>query len=249
MTTLSHMSEVRWWPETHGDVFCHRIRELWTEQLGRRLDILIAGCGRGHTVDLERIETRVMGIDEDLPVLRAAIGRRADLDARFLGDLRDAPLLPRTFDVVHAAFLLERVRNAELVLDRMVNALRPGGLLLIRMRDRTTAYGFCDRLAPWWLRRLLWSRLAPAGAVGPLPAVYEQVASREGIHSYCLMRGLMIAEDYSGSSGPALRGPHAKLVRFVCRITQRLSGDRLPAGRDEITLVIRKPQNHFARLI
>ncbi|MET8144711.1 class I SAM-dependent methyltransferase [Sphaerisporangium sp. NPDC005288] len=243
------MSEVRWWPETQGDVFGHRIRELWTEQLGRRLDVLIAGCARGDAIDVERVDTRVTGIDEDTPVLRAAVERRSGLDARFLGDLRDAPLLPRTFDVVHAAFLLERVRNAELVLDRMVNALRPGGLLLIRMRDRTSAYGFCDRLTPWWLRRLLWARLAPAGAVGPLRAVYEQVASREGIHSYCLMRGLMIAEDYSATSGPALRGRHPKLVRAALRVVQHLSGDRLPAGRDEITLVIRKPQNHFARLI
>ncbi|MDH2428761.1 class I SAM-dependent methyltransferase [Sphaerisporangium sp. TRM90804] len=243
------MSEVRWWPATQGDVFSLRIRELRTEQLGRRLDILIAGCGNGHPLELERVESRITGIDEELPILRAALESRGDLDARFLGDLRAAPLLPRTFDVVHVAFLLERVRHTELVLDRMVNALRPGGLLLIRMRDRTTAYGFCDRALPSWLRRLLWSAFAPQGAVGPLPAVYEQVASREGIHSYCLMRGLMIAEDYSGSSGPALRGPHSRLARAACHAVERLSGGRLPATRDEITLVIRKPQNHFARLI
>jgi SAM-dependent methyltransferase len=243
------MSEVRWWPATQGDVFSHRIRELRTEQLGRRLDILIAGCGHGDLVDMERVETRITGIDEDLPVLRASVASRGYLDARFLGDLRAAPLLPRTFDVVHAAFLLERVRHTELVLDRMVNALRPGGLLLIRMRDRASAYGFCDRFLPGRLRRFLWPRFTPPGVVGPLPAIYEQVASREGIHSYCLMRGLMIAEDYSGASGPALRGPHAKLARFACRVVEKLSGDRLPATRDEITLVIRKPQNHFARLI
>ncbi|MFB9250614.1 class I SAM-dependent methyltransferase [Sphaerisporangium melleum] len=243
------MSEVRWWPETQGDVFGHRIRELWTEQLGRRLDILIAGCGSGEPFGVGRVDSRVTGVDEDIPVLRASIEGRTDLDARFLGDLRDAPLLPRTFDVVHAAFLLERLRNAELVLDRMVNALRPGGLLLVRMRDRATAYGFCDRVTPWWLRRLLWSRLAPPDAVGPLPAVYEQVASREGIHSYCLLRGLMIAEDYSGRSGPALRGRHPKLVGAALRAVEKLSGERLPTARDEIILVIRKPQNHFARLI
>ncbi|WP_214415895.1 class I SAM-dependent methyltransferase [Sphaerisporangium fuscum] len=243
------MSDVRWWPATQGDVFGQRIRELWTEQLGRRLDILVAGCGGGHVLETDRIETRVTGIDEDLPELRAAMERRTDLDARFLGDLRDAPLLPRTFDVVHAPFLLERVHHAELVLDRLVNALRPGGLLLVRMRDRASAYGFCDRFLPSWPRRLLWPRFAPPGAVGPLPAVYEQVASREGIHSYCLMRGLMIAEDYSATSGPALRGPHARLARFTCHLVAKLSGDRLSTAGDEITLVIRKPQNHFARLI
>ncbi|MBB6476367.1 class I SAM-dependent methyltransferase [Sphaerisporangium rubeum] len=243
------MSEVRWWPATQGDVFSLRIRELWTEHLGRRLDILIAGCGRGDTIELDRVETRLTGIDEDLPEVRDAVHSRTDLDARFLGDLRDAPLLPRTFDVVHVPFLLERVHHAELVLDRMVNALRPGGLLLIRMRDRDTAYGCYDRLLPGWTRRLLWPHLAPEDAVGPLPAVYEQVASREGLHSYCLMRGLMIAEDYSATSGSALRGPHAPLTRAACQALSKLTAGRLPTTHDEITLVIRKPQNHFARLI
>ncbi|HEY9521762.1 MAG TPA: methyltransferase domain-containing protein [Thermopolyspora sp.] len=243
------MSEVRWSPVTQSDVFSQRIHEQWAEQLGRRLDVLIAGCGRGSALGLEQFDARVTGIDEDLPELRAATAARRDLGAWALGDLRSVPLVPRSFDVVYVSFLLERIRHAELVLDRLVAALRPGGLLLIEMRDRSSAYGFCDRVAPRWLRRLLWPRLVPPGSVGPLPAVYEQVTTREGVHSYCLMRGLMIAEDYLGSSGLALRGRHAGAVRVVCGLAERLTRGRLSATRDEITLVIRKPQNHFARVV
>ncbi|GIH25390.1 hypothetical protein Aph01nite_37000 [Acrocarpospora phusangensis] len=230
-----------------GGVFSQRIREQWNEQLGRRLDILVAGCGRGTPLDLDRIEARVTGVDEDRPDLRAATAARTDLNVWSLGDLRSAALAPRSYDVVCVEFLLERIPHAELVLDRIVNGLRPGGLLLIRMRDRKSAYGFLDRKAPF--RNRLWRWLAPAGAVGPLPAVYEPVSSREGIQSYCLMRGLMIAEEHTLTSGTARLGPRGGLVALLCRAVGRLSGGRLATDHDEVALVVRKPQHHFARLI
>ncbi|MBO3750756.1 class I SAM-dependent methyltransferase [Streptosporangiaceae bacterium NEAU-GS5] len=230
-------------------VFTHRIREQWTEQLGRRLDILIAGCGRETVIFEDRLDSRVVGIDEDRPPLRVHTASRADLAAWHLGDLRAVPLPPRAYDVVQAPFLLERIEHAELVLDRLVAALRPGGLLLVRLRDRASAYGFCVRMTPSWARRALWKGFVRAGTVGPLPAVYEEVSSREGLHAYCLMRGLMVAEEYPATSGDARIGPRASLTGMVCRLVDRLSGGRLPSDHDEIAFVIRKPQNHFARLI
>ncbi|GLW07307.1 hypothetical protein Misp01_24370 [Microtetraspora sp. NBRC 13810] len=233
----------------HDDLFIRRIREQWTEQLGRRLDILIAGCGRPDPLRVERMEARITGIDEDLPELRAIVPERDDLDTWALGDLRSVPLPPRSFDVVYIDFLVERIQYAELVLDRILAGLRPGGLLLIRMRDRTSAYGFCDRLLPGWLRRAVWRRFVPQSTVGPLPAVYEPVTSRESLHSFCLVRGLRITDDLRGNSGPALYGPWGGVARSICALVDRLSGGRRTAAHDEVTLVIRKPQNHFARLI
>jgi hypothetical protein len=230
-------------------VFTHRIREQWSEQLGRRLDVLLAGCGREIVVDVDRVDSRVVGVDEDRPPLRARTAARADLAAWHLGDLRAVPLPPRAYDVVHVPFLLERIEHAELVLDRLVSALRPGGLLLVRIRDRASAYGFCVRLTPSWVRRALWKGFVRAGTVGPLPAVYEEVSSREGLHAYCLMRGLMVAEEYPATSGDARVGPRARLAGVVCRLLDRVSGGRLPSDHDEVAFVIRKPQNHFARLI
>ncbi|SDH21024.1 Methyltransferase domain-containing protein [Sinosporangium album] len=242
------MSEV-WSIAAKGDLFRRRIREHRTEQLGRRLDILSAGSGGDARLDLERMESRVTGIDEDHPALRVRVEGDESLFACALGDLRSVPVPPRSFDVVHAAFLFERIRHTELVLDRLLNGLRPGGLMLVRMRDRDSAYGFCARVMPWWLRRLLWPRFAPAGAVGPLPAVYEPITTREGMRSFCLVRGLMITDEVVGTGGPALRGPLSRTARVVCSLVHRLSRGRLALDHDEIVMVIRKPQNHFARLI
>ncbi|GLW97583.1 class I SAM-dependent methyltransferase [Microtetraspora sp. NBRC 16547] len=248
------MTDVRSPSAGHDDVFSKKIREQWTEQLGRKLDILVAGCGRASTSifgdgNMDRFGSRVSGIDEDLPTLRAYATKRDDLDSFTLGDLRNVPIPQRSYDVIFVDFLLDRIRNAELVMDRMSAGLRPGGLMLIRLRDRSSAYGFCDRMLPSWVRRMLWKGFVPAGTVGPLPAVYEPVSSREGIQAYCLMRGLMITEDHARTSGPACRGPRASMVETICRIVDKLSGGRLPAGHDEIIVVVRKPQNHFARLI
>lgn len=250
MTTLSNMSEVRS-VVARDDIFSRRIREQWTGQSGRRLDALIAGCGWPEPLQLEldEMEARVTGIDEDLPALRASTSARKDLDSWSLGDLRSVPVPPRAFDIVYVSFLLERIEHPELVLDRLLTGLRPGGLLLLQMRDRTSAYGTYDRLMPSALRRLLWRRFAPDGAVGPLPPCYGQITSREGMHSFCLTRGLMVTDDASATSGPALRGPLGGLVRTACSLLETLSRGRWPASRDEIIMVIRKPQSHFARLI
>ncbi|WP_336207963.1 class I SAM-dependent methyltransferase [Nonomuraea sp. LPB2021202275-12-8] len=238
------MSEVRS-IAPRGDLFGQRIREQWAGQLGRRLDVLVAGCAHDEPLVLERIDTRVSGVDEDLPAIRRVVEERADLVTWALGDLRSAPLPPRSFDVIQLSFLLERIEHAELVFDRLLQALRPGGLVLLRMRDRDSAYGILDRIVPSWARRLVWRRLVAAETPGPLPTVYEPLTSGDGMHAFCLTRGLMITDEETATSGPAMGRVGAAAVGLAAK----LSRGRYPATHDEITMVIRKPQYHFARLI
>ncbi|GAA4096764.1 methyltransferase domain-containing protein [Nonomuraea soli] len=235
------MSELR----VRGDVFGQRIREQYTEQLGRRLDLLVAGCAREHGLVLDRVETRISGVDDDIEQVRAALERGTDVESWSLGDLRSVPIPPRSFDVIFVHFLLERIHHTELVLDRMLNGLRPGGLLLLRMRDRSSAYGFWDRITPSWLRRLAWPYLTGDDGAGPLPAVYEPVTSREGMLAFCLSRGLMVTDSETATSGPAM----GRLGSAAVGLVSRMSRGRYTSAHDEVVMVIRKPQNHFARLI
>ncbi|MEU4573752.1 class I SAM-dependent methyltransferase [Nonomuraea sp. ATR24] len=228
-----------------GDLFVQRIREQWTGQLGRRLDVLVAGCAHDEPLALGRIDVRVTGVDEDLPAIRRVVEERADLVAWTLGDLRSAALPPRAYDVIQLSFLLERIEHAELVFDRLLQSLRPGGLVLLRMRDRNSAYALLERLTPAWVRRLLWRRLVVPGTPGPLPVVHGPLASADGMHAFCLTRGLLITDEETATSGPAMGRVGGALVGLASRLTR----GRYPATHDEITMVIRKPEYHFARLI
>lgn len=229
-----------------GDFFGQRVREHCAGQPMRRLDVLVAGCAYDEPLVVEHIETRATGADEDHPAVRRVLEDRADLVTWSLGDLRCVPLPPRAFDVIQLSFLLERVRHAELVFDRLLQSLRPGGLVLLRVRDRKSAYGLLDRIAPSWLRRLLWRPLVTPGTPGPLPAVYEPLASSDGLHAFCLSRGLMITDDERHTSGPARSG---RIGTAAVALMSSLTSGRFTASHDEITMVIRKPQHHFARLI
>lgn len=208
--------------------------------------MLVAGCAHDEPLGLEHIEIRATGADEDHPAIRRVLAERPDLATWSLGDLRSVPLPPRAFDVIQLSFLLERVKHAELIFDRLLQSLRPGGLVLLRMRDRRSAYGLLDRITPSWLRRLLWRVLVAPGTPGPLPTVYEPLASSDGLHAFCLSRGLMITDDERNLSGPAReRAIGSAAIAMMSKLTH----GRYPASHDEITMVIRKPQHHFARLL
>lgn len=237
-------------------MFAQRVRACAADVDPLPLQILDAGCGRGTVaLDLRGIEHRVVGIDHDEPALRAHAAGRSDLaEARF-GDLRTVPLPPRAFDVVHCAFLLERSAHAELILDRIMAALKPGGILLLRFHDRGSVYGFCDRLLPGRLRGLVWHRTHRGGptrwAAGPPAAVYEPIVSASGVRWYATMRGLVIAEQYAVITGTKADGRPATIrpARAIRRLVRALARGRLDAGHDSLAFVIRKPESRFARVV
>jgi SAM-dependent methyltransferase len=187
-------------------------------------------------------------IDDDQPVTRQAAGADALGGTCVLGDLRTVPLSPRAFDIVQCLSLLERIEHAELVLDRLVNALKPGGLLLLGIRDRDSAAGFLDRVLPAALRRVVWRRRRP-GQPGPYPAVYERLASARGIQAYAVLRGLVVAERLAvgGLAGGLPPGPPGYLA--AQKLVAWLSRGRLPAAHEELLYVLRKPENRFARVL
>jgi SAM-dependent methyltransferase len=176
------------------------------------------------------------------------LDQRAPAGPVILGDLRAVPLPPRSFDVVYCAFLLERIPNAALVLDRFVATLRPGGLLLLRIRDRNCAAAVLDRSAPEPLRRALWDRLHP-GEPGPFPAVYDPLTSARGIESYATAHGLVITRRESARTRPDRPVRLAAALRVTRILIGWLSRNRRTDAHDELLYVIRKPEDSSARLV
>ncbi|TYK49330.1 class I SAM-dependent methyltransferase [Actinomadura decatromicini] len=278
------MTDLRTPPTSDGDLFSERARQYALEKPLQRIHVLEAGCGWGTGLDLGDRDRHVTGVDQDSSELRVHTVERTDLDTWHLGDLRTVPLPPRAFDIVHATYLIERVPHAELVLDRFVAALKPGGLLLVHLRDRNTAYAFLDRTLPHWLHRsarrgrrrtrqgrgaharvpqpagdamppgsgaerVLERAARPAGRTAPPTAVYERVASRSGMQWYCVMRGLVVCEEYASRRSIEALGAGTGPADLLCRLVSLLSRGRLTADHSEVTFVIRKPENRFARVI
>ncbi len=236
-----------------GDLFGRHTRSYAAEHSGQQVTILQAGCTTAEDLGVDALrragaQLNVSMIDEDSEVTRAAVACHQDMTEATLGDLRTVPLSPRAYDIVQCSALLDRIEHAELVLDRLSAAVKPGGLLLLRIRDRDSAAGFLDRALPAVARRMIWRKLQP-GEPGPHTAVYERIASGRGVQAYVTMHGLVIAERgaLGGLAGGLRRGPHGYLT--AQKLVARLSRGRLTAAHGDLLYVIRKPEDRFARII
>jgi SAM-dependent methyltransferase len=255
------------------EMFARPVRDYAHRNAGRPVRVLRAGFGASpDELGLSQLRDRGYEITV-VTVDQAGPGAPAPPGDVMLGDLRSVPITPRSFDIVHCALLLDRIRHVELVLDRLIAALRPGGFLMLRIRDRESAIGLLDRRLPRPARRLLRARLdvgdAPAagrpgdprpGDPGPdagrrrgplplFPAVYEKACSDRGIQEYARMRGLVITQRETAQTWPDGPDRLARTVTATCRLIGRLTRGRLTDAHDEVLYVIRKPEDHFARVV
>jgi SAM-dependent methyltransferase len=240
---------------TSNPFFAEPLRDYALQSLGQPVSLLQAGClaplrelALGQLAE-DGFEISVTAVDADHPLAKKVLHETASAyDDVLVGDLRTVPIPPRKYDIVYCALLLERVQHVELVLDRLVGALKPGGLLLLRTGDRRSAAGLLDRKLPGPARKAIWSRLHP-GIPGPFPAVYEKAVCDQGIASYTLMRGLVIAARSAQLTLPKQPARLSSSVRITCAAISRLSRGRFEDGHDELLYVIRKPQDRFARVV
>jgi SAM-dependent methyltransferase len=217
------------------------------------ITVVQAGCTTaGSELDLSRLraagpEVDVSLIDDDSQESMAIVAARPELAGATLAALGLVPLRPRSFDIVHCPLLLHRISNADVMLTRLASALRPDGLLLLRIIDPASAAGFLDRRLPGLVRTLAWRWIWP-GHQGPHRAVYEPIASAGGIESFVSRHDLSIAHRAAvRTSAPP--GRAATFARSVTRLVSWLSGGRLAHDHDELWYVIRRPEDRFARVL
>lgn len=222
------------------------LERLIAEQPRRPTRILEAGCGRKWPLKLEGVSYHLTAVDVDRDALEARKTVVRDIDEVFVGDLRTPDLFaPASFDVIYNSFVLEHVDGAEQVLDNFLNWLVPGGVMILRIPDRDSVYGFLTRWTPYGLH-VLYKRyvqgLKTAGQPGhgPYPTVYDPIVSRRSLHRYCREHGCRVRHE-SGFSGYLprklwMRVPAVALVRLV----SALSLGRLDWRYNNLTIVIEK---------
>lgn len=210
------------------------------------LRILEAGCGRRWPLRLKDVPYTLTGIDLDEDALAIRKNVHNDLHEVVVGDLRTANFDEGAFDVVFNSFVLEHVHEAERVLQNFIRWLRPGGLLILKIPDRDSVYGFVTRFTPHWFHILYvryiggWKWAGKPG-YGPYPTVYDAVVSRRGIHDFAAKNGLAIRQEY----GHAIAFKEAKplktfLVNAVTSTLSALSLGRLAARHSNLTFVLEK---------
>jgi len=239
-------------PTDEVGVFTKFAADYAAEHRGRTITFLQAGCATaGPELDVDTLVKAAPGlvinrVDDDNPIVREVAAGRPELTSVAFAELRTLTLAPRSVDLIQCSLLLHRISNAELVLDRLVAGLRPGGLLFLRTADRDTAAGVLDRKLPRFAREFAWQAAHP-GEPGPFPACYEPIASGRGIESFVVRRGLAIAHRQAYSAEQSAGNPEPLLL--LKRLIRRLSRASRGAAYDELRYVIRKPEDRYARVL
>ena len=161
--------------------------------LGEDLTILEAGCGRRWPLKLA-IRYRLVGVDPDEDALQLRRSSRGDLDEYQVGRINEAVFPEQSFDVIYCSFVLEHVKGVQEVLDDFGRWIKPGGLLVLRIPDSRSVYGFIARHTPHWLhiairRHVLGFKHAGKPGFGPYPVVYEPAMSLAALERYCARNG------------------------------------------------------------
>jgi SAM-dependent methyltransferase len=109
----------------------------------------------------------VLATDLETDFLESEAGRRPVLEVlRHDVTVED---LPGDFDFVHARWLVEWLPDKRLALRRMVNALKPGGTLLVEEPDFVSIFGTAE---PPALRRTMTAAMAFLESTCPVEVTY-----------------------------------------------------------------------------
>jgi len=208
------------------------------EQAGEsELHILEAGCGNKWPIKLKGIDYSLTGVD-----LKHKFG---DLDEYIVGDLRTVNLGQQRFDVIYNSFVLEHVPDAERVLENFCKWLKPGGVILLRIPERSSVYGFVARKTPFWfhvfyLRYMRGIETAGKEGYGPYPTVHDEIVSRCGIHQFCAANGFVVKEEFGQNFDLERAGISALFERMFVRVASLISFGRLSSDHNNLTFVMQK---------
>lgn len=125
------------------------------------VDVLEVGCGAGRlTARLAAAGRRVTGIDLS-PEMIARARREVDASSRvtfICDDFLSCELTPLQFDCVVSAAALHHM-PADMAVPRMIDVLRPGGRLIVHVRDCGRGCDRC-RAARYMRAAAAWSQFA-----------------------------------------------------------------------------------------
>lgn len=165
------------------------------------IKVLEAGCGHQPFLEPTTMDYRITGVDLSPDAIALRNKKIGDLEHAMVGDLTTITLPTEAYDIVCSSYVLEHVDGAEKALENFFKWLKPGGLLIIRIPDPSTAYSFLAKHLPFWLhivaKRAMGSKTAGKPGYDPFPTFFDPVVSRSGMHRFCQAHSLDIKLEYS----------------------------------------------------
>lgn len=183
------------------------LAQLLTE--ARPVRVLDAGCGKRLVVPIAD-DTYVVGIDIDAAQLRS------DLDEALVGDLQTYDLGLGCFDVIICWYVLEHIADPALVVGKLIDALGPGGALVLAVPHVSSVKGLITKYTPQWFHDWMWSRVFGAGpGHEAFPTVLARSLTPAALRRQALTAGLTVAFMAEFEAWPQKR------IRRKLRITGR----------------------------
>ena len=209
------------------------------------LNILEAGCGQKWSLDLNSINYVLTGVDLDRECLLIRKKMKGDLDKTIWGDLKTIRLKESGYDIIYSSFVLEHIEGAEIVLDNFLKWLRSGGIIILRIPDRDSVYGFFARILPFWLHvryKRYIEKVANAGEPGhgPFPTIYDKTISKKGIRDYCERHNLEIKLSLCSRHYLINFGKFSVFIKIFTKIIEMISLGKLDSRHNNLTFILGK---------
>jgi SAM-dependent methyltransferase len=160
----------------------------------------------------------VVATDLETDFLEAEAARHPGLEV--LKHDISAEDLPTGFDVVHARYLIEWLPDKRLALQRMVAALRPGGVLLVEEPDFVTIFGAAE---PPALRRAVTAAMRHLESTSPIDVEYGRRLLDDLI-------AVGLADAEAVGRCPVVRGGSPPAAHFLRLTLEKLRGPLLGDG-------------------
>jgi SAM-dependent methyltransferase len=213
---------------------------------GIPLEILEAGCGPSWLLDLEELDYRLTGVDVNEKALDLRKNQTQDLDATFVGDLRTIKLENGFYDVIYCSYVLEHIDGVSQVLKNFRKWLKPGGMLILRIPDGESVYGFVTKISPFWLHlfyKKVVKRKPMAGKPGhgPFPTVHEPPVSLKGMRKYCESHDWVIDGEYASNYNLEGDGLFRFPIACFMYLIYFLSLGRLAVRHNNLVFILQKP--------
>lgn len=209
--------------------------------------VLEAGCGEYPSpIGLEEAESSIVGID----VSQRQLDRNGWADEKIHADLETYDLPAAQFDVVVTWDVLEHLAMPERVLIKLSDAVRPGGVLVVKVPNVLSAKGLITKLTPYrfhvWVYKHVFGYPNPGkDDRPPFRTFLKRAIAPGGLLRFAKERGLSVEmfAAYEADKQANVRARYrvtGRLWRVLRGMMKTLSLGRIDPEATELIAVFRK---------